>query len=194
MNNIGVATGISTGTAHLKFTNTTTGCTSTDSITLSVLDKPVVTLPQPTICVGSTLDLTAPVAGTWTSLNPTIASVTATGKVTALSQGIARFTFKNTATGCTSNPSAGLVVNSQPYVSVGGSGEICIGNQSTLVPSTGGTWTSLQPAVASVTNAGVVTGLAQGNAHFFFIDGATGCHSDSTIAVQVNPALTAGCW
>ena len=191
VSNIGVATGISAGTAHLKFTNTTTGCTSTDSITLSVLDKPVVTLPQPTICVGSTLDLTAPVAGTWTSLNPTIASVTATGKVTALSQGIARFTFKNTATGCTSNPSAGLVVNSQPYVSVGGSGEICIGNQSTLVPSTGGTWTSLQPAVASVTNAGVVTGLAQGNAHFFFIDGATGCHSDSTIAVQVNPALTA---
>lgn len=191
VSNIGVATAIASGTAHLKFTNTTTGCVSTDSITLSVIDRPIVTLPQPMLCVGSTLNLSSTVAGTWTSLNPTIASISALGQVTGLSQGLARFTFKNSATGCTSNPSSGLVVNSSPYVSLAGSAEICVGNQTTLVPSTGGTWTSLQPAVASVTNAGVVTGLSQGNAYFTFIDGATGCSSDSTLAVQVNPALVA---
>ncbi|MBK7008866.1 MAG: Ig-like domain-containing protein [Saprospiraceae bacterium] len=191
VSNAGSVTGIAPGTAHLKFTNLTTGCTSKDSISIVVLSKPVVTLPQSTLCVGSTMGLTAPVAGTWTSLNPTIATVTATGTVTGMSQGLARFTFKNTATGCTSNPSSGLLVNSSPYVSLAGPSEICVGNQTTLIPSTGGTWTSLQPSVADVDNEGIVTSLSAGEAFFVFTDDATGCNSDSTLSVSVSPALIA---
>jgi hypothetical protein len=191
VSNAGSVTGIAPGTAYLKFTNLTTGCTSKDSITIVVLSKPVVTLPQSTLCVGSTMGLTAPAAGIWTSLNPSIATVTAAGTVTGMSQGLARFTFKNNTTGCTSNPSSGLVVNASPFVSLAGPSEICVGNQTTLIPSTGGTWTSLQPDIADVNNEGIVTSLLAGEAFFVFTDDATGCNSDSTLYISVSPALIA---
>jgi hypothetical protein len=66
------------------------------------------------------------------------------------------------------------VVNASPFVSLAGPSEICVGNQTNLIPSTGGTWTSLQPDIADVNNEGIVTSLLAGEAFFVFTDDATG--------------------
>jgi len=61
---------------------------------------------------------------------------------------------------------------------------VCVNATTQLTPSTGGTWVSLNPSIASVTNDGEVTGISAGNARFVFTLDATGC-SDTTTIVRV---------
>ena len=63
---------------------------------------------------------------------------------------------------------------------------VCIGSTATLSPTTGGTWISSNPAVATVTNAGVITGVSLGTVTFTFTNTSTGC-SNTTTSVTVNP-------
>ena len=69
-------------------------------------------------------------------------------------------------------------------VEITGSDSICIGTTTQLSPTTGGTWASVNPSIASVTNGGLVTGLAAGTARFVFTSSETGC-SDTTNVVSV---------
>ena len=58
-----------------------------------------------------------------------------------------------------------------------------------MSPTSGGTWISNNPGVATVTNAGVVNGVAAGTATFTFTSSTTNC-SATTTAVTVNPSNT----
>jgi hypothetical protein len=136
--------------------------------------------------------VTPSTGGTWESSNPAVATITNGGVITAVAQGTATFRFRLSATGCLSQPSSALTVNGRPTVDIVGSAEICIGNNTTLSPSTGGTWTSSNPAVATVTNGGVVTGVAPGTATFTFTLTATGCPSLPTAPIEVRNAPTIG--
>ena len=61
---------------------------------------------------------------------------------------------------------------------------VSVGGTITLSPTTGGTWISSDNAKATVTNAGLVTGVAAGTATFNFTDTTTGCSSTtSSVAV-----------
>src|SRR5206468_1866900 len=55
----------------------------------------------------------------------------------------------------------------------------------TLSPTTGGTWISSNTSIATVTNAGVITGVSAGSVTFTFTDGTTGC-TNTTTSVTVN--------
>ncbi|MCX6225227.1 MAG: Ig-like domain-containing protein, partial [Bacteroidia bacterium] len=83
-----------------------------------------------------------------------------------------------------------LALRPERAVSITGPASICAANgTTTLIPTSGGTWESSNPSVASVTNAGDVTGLAAGTASFTFTaDG--GAWSATTEAVTVNPSFT----
>jgi gliding motility-associated-like protein len=62
-----------------------------------------------------------------------------------------------------------------------------------LTPSTGGTWTSSDASVASITNGGVVTGVSVGTADMTFTNTTTGCSSagsTGTIIVNESPTIT----
>ncbi|MEO7308790.1 MAG: CHRD domain-containing protein, partial [Chitinophagaceae bacterium] len=59
----------------------------------------------------------------------------------------------------------------------------------TLSPTSGGTWISNNPGIATVTNAGVVNGVSSGSATFTFTNSTTNC-SATTSAVTVNPSNT----
>ena len=80
-----------------------------------------------------------------------------------------------------------------PLASVTGSSTICKDSTTTLSPTSGGSWTSSDTAVATVTNAGVVTGVSAGTVTFTF---STTVHSTTcntnTIAVTVKapPIIT----
>lgn len=187
--NAGVVTGVSAGTATFTFTNTSTGCVSlpTNAVTINAI--PVVSITgSSSICIGSTSALSPTTGGTWTSSDPGVATVTNAGVVTGVSAGSATFTFTNTSTGCVSQPTSAITVNAAPTVSITGSNSICVAETTTLSPTTGGTWASSNPAIATVTNAGVVTGVSAGSATFTFTDAVTGCVSAATAPVTVNAA------
>jgi hypothetical protein len=79
-----------------------------------------------------------------------------------------------------------VTVNAQPIVNITGSTAICVGSSTSLSPSSGGTWLSSNPAMASVTNNGFVIGIAAGTPIFTFTEISTGCTSLPTAAVTVN--------
>ncbi len=136
-----------------------------------------------TVCVGSTTQLTG--AGTpaasnpWVSATPSVATVSNTGLVTGVAAGTSVITYTN-SNGCTNT--ATVTVNARP--TVGGPTSVCIGNNITMTPTTGGTWVSSNNGIATITNAGVVTGVAAGTVTFTFTQTSTGC-SNTTASVTV---------
>ena len=185
--NSGLVTGLTAGTSSFTFTSSVTGCSqTTSSITVTAL--PVVTIVGSTsVCVGQPSVLSPSTGGTWVSNNPAVATVTNTGAVTTLSAGLVTFTF--TATGGCSNTTDPLTVMETPVATIVGSHAICGNGIATLSPSSGGTWVSSNPLVASVTDNGVVTGVSAGTATFTFTLTSTGC-SSTTAAVTVNSVPT----
>ncbi len=179
----GVVTGVSSGIVTFTFTNSTTGCSNTTS-SVVINSLPVVSAPSASLCIGSTMTLSPTVGGTWVSSDATKATVTNAGLVTgvAASAGVT-FTFTNSTTGC-SNTTSSIAINALPVVNAP-SPNLCIGGTMNLTPNSGGTWVSSDATKATVTNAGLVTGIGVGSVTFTFTDGA-GC-SATTSSVSINP-------
>ena len=87
--------------------------------------------------------------------------------------------------GCTSASRTAVVATVNPLPIVSAPASVNVGSTITLSPTTGGTWTSSNNLVATVTNAGVVTGVSAGTATFTFTNTLTGC-SATTSLVTVN--------
>src|SRR5690606_15282996 len=128
------------------------GAVVTFSWTINAL--PAVTASA-AVCVGSTITLSPTTGGTWASSNTAVATVTNAGVVTGIFTDNAIFTGKDTRTN-SSNTTSSWTINALPVVTA--SAAVCVGSTITLSPTSGGTWTSSNTAVATVTNAGVVTG------------------------------------
>jgi len=77
-----------------------------------------------------------------------------------------------------------------PTVSITGSSSICVGLTTQLSPTTGGTWISNNPSVASVSSSGLVTGLTGGTATFTFTNNTAPYCQATTLAVTVNALPT----
>ncbi|MBK8701457.1 MAG: Ig-like domain-containing protein [Saprospiraceae bacterium] len=183
----GLVTGISAGTATFVFTNSASGCSSNPTSAVTINPKPSISFTGPSaICVGSTTTMSPSSGGTWTSSNPVAAIIDNSGLVSGLSAGTSFFTFTSSITGCQSDASSSITVNARPIVSIMGSASICVGATTSLSPSTGGTWTSNSPAIASVTNDGIATGVASGSTTFTFTQSSTGCTSNATNSVIIN--------
>ncbi len=96
-----------------------------------------------------------------------------------------KFYFVSNITGCQSNLSATITVNSKPYVNVIGPIVICAGTTTQLLPTQGGIWTSLDASIAIVDNDGAVIGIDAGVTSFEFTDTSTQC-SSILFDVEVN--------
>ena len=99
VNASGMVTGITSGTAVIIFTQTSTGCTRSASVTINAL--PAAITGSATVCNLSTTTLsTTSTGGTWSSSAPTVASIeSSTGVVHGISVGSATITYTN-ASGC----------------------------------------------------------------------------------------------
>ena len=73
-----------------------------------------------------------------------------------------------------------------PVAAISGPTSVCPQTITTLYPPSGGTWQSLSPAIASVDNSGIVTGLMPGTSTFIFTSSTTGCRSLPTSIITVN--------
>jgi hypothetical protein len=185
--NTGTVTGITSGSGvTFTFTNSSTGCSATTTTPLMVHVPPTVDLISSSICVGDITAVTPASGGTWTSSDPSVATVTNAGVVTGLTAGNGvTFTFTNTTTGCSSTTTTPLTVHALPTVSLASSA-ICVGDTTTVAPASGGTWESSNAAIATVTNAGVVISMAAGSGVIFtFTHFATGCSASTTTPLTV---------
>ncbi|SCY35094.1 PKD-like domain-containing protein [Flavobacterium caeni] len=145
-----------------------------------------------TVCPAATTPLSnATAGGVWTSGSPSIATVNSiSGMVLGVSPGNAIITYTVTGNGCTNATTATVTVTAP--TSVSGPSSVCIGSTIQMLPSSGGTWVSNNPAAASIDmNTGVVTGLVLGTSTFTFTDATTSC-SSTTAAVSVHelPSVT----
>ena len=69
---------------------------------------------------------------------------------------------------------------------------ICVGGNTSLTPNSGGTWSSSNPSVITVTNAGIATGMAPGSSTLRFTSSSTGCSSSiilSVVAPSTSPIV-----
>jgi uncharacterized protein YjdB len=151
------------------------------------------------LCIGPTTTAfksTGTLGGTWSSSTPLVASVDASGFVTALNAGNATISY--TVTGCNGTAVATIAIVVNPNVTSGtisGITSFCIGSGQTLNSNgtLGGTWSSNAPGIATVDQGGKVTAVSEGNATISYT--VTGCNGPAvaTIAIVVSrPVIAPG--
>ena len=185
----GQVTGISTGSATLTYT-VASGCYRT--LTISVNPLPVAIGGTAVVCKNATTTLNdITIGGTWSSSDPSIAAIAATGVVTGVNAGMVNITYKLTATGCQATRQ--LTVNALPSP-ISGIDQVCVGStQGYLSSPTGGTWTSGATAKATINGtSGIATGVAQGVAMLTYVAPTTGCSVMRQISVNPVPAAITG--
>ncbi|MCL2843439.1 MAG: Ig-like domain-containing protein [Oscillospiraceae bacterium] len=192
---IGQITAVAPGTAAITVRTVDGNRTATVTVTVTEPTTPPPPIPVTSVTIageaarnliiGQTLGLTPIVAPanatnqnvTWTSANPAIATVSATGQVTAVAPGATTVTVRTVDGNRTAT--ATIIVTELALIPVMGvtiAGEAThnlavaqtLGLTATVAPASATnpsvTWTSDNPAVATVTEAGQVTAVAPGTA------------------------------
>jgi hypothetical protein len=180
---------ITTTSTIYMYTSTIGGCIDEESFTVTIHSQPTVSAPA-NICVGSTAQLSPSNGGTWTSNNSSRATINNFGIITGIAAGNVTFSYADNSTGCIGTTTVVTIVDQ--FVSMTSS-TVCVNGTVQLTPNSGGTWVSNNPSIASVTNAGLVTGLAQGTATFTFTNSTTGCSKTTqnlNVGVGTNPVLS----
>ncbi len=188
----GTVSGVMPGSVTITYT--IPGCPSPVTYNVTVNPNPVPITGTTSLCDGiasNVYDLTY--GGTWTTGDPSIALATptpggavGTGTVTGVSLGTTNISY-TLPTGCfviwavTVNPAA-------PPIS--GTDTICANGSAWLTDIVGGgTWTSSNPAVATITNTtGYLTGLATGITYIVYTLPSTGC--SRSLLITAKPPVT----
>lgn len=179
----GMVAGIAVGTARITYT-LPTGCLISKVVTVNPLPNNI--SGNTAVCYGSTTNLlnTTPL-GTWSSSDVSVATVNAVGQVAPVmaTGGNVTITYMVTASGCYKTHD--MIVNPLPD-GITGNTTICQ-STTTMLSSTsaGGTWTSANNSIMSITPAsGVGTGVTAGGTTITYTL-PTGCRT--TTGVVVNP-------
>ncbi|WP_161499389.1 beta strand repeat-containing protein [Flavipsychrobacter stenotrophus] len=200
VNASGMVTGVTSGSGTIIFTQTSTGCSRSTTVTVNALPGAISGVTS--MCNNTTTTLTSsPSGGTWTSGSPAIASIEAgTGIVHALSVGTANITLTN-GSGCqaystmTVNPSfvPTVTINANPGTTV------CAGSTVTYTPTitNGGTaptysWTvNGSPMSAASSYSYVpVTGDVVGVSIVSNLSCAVPATASGSVTMTVDPIVT----
>jgi trimeric autotransporter adhesin len=185
--NTGVVTGLNVGTSVITYT-LPTGCSTTKTINSNAAPAPIG--GNPIICQGATSALSdATPSGTWSSSNTAIAGIGSTGIFTGASAGTAIISYTR-SNGCIAL--LGVVVNPLPAAIIGTS-ILCTTSLVNLIDATtGGTWTSGNTAVATITlSTGDVSGVTAGTTGITYTL-STGCTATTTLTVVLPPSAISG--
>ncbi len=177
-------TPIETGTFSYTLSATSCGTCGFDGVTVSG----TITSHIASICLNNSKQLT--VVGTpnlinpWVSSSPTIATVSPTGLVTGISTGTATIIY----TDDNSNTITYTVYINNPISinPITGVKTICVGAYSILSDLTlGGTWSSSNTAIATVSSNGTVSGISPGSCVISYTASPNGCATTVTTPFTV---------
>ncbi|MCD6011500.1 MAG: C-terminal target protein [Flavipsychrobacter sp.] len=180
----GVVSGISAGVVNITYTR---GLYTVTSITVNPSPAAISSLTS--MCVGSNIPATNPTAGgTWSTTNPSVASISSFGVITGLAAGSADVQY-TLAGGCAAIQP--VTVNATP-AAITGMTAVCAGNTTSLFnPVSGGTWTSSSPGVATVGSAsGTVSAVSAGTAAIYY--SINSCITSTYVTVNPLPAPISG--
>ena len=182
----GVVIGVSPGTTIITYTNSCNHVQAVDT-TIAIPDS---IRGTDSTCVGNTTTFADDIlGGTWSSSNPSIASVLlGSGIITGVSGGTAGITY-TIPPGCFRvnyvkiNPTPGPI---------GGTKQVCPGFTTVLTNALHGSWNSIESYVASVgANNGLVTGITADTTTIVFTDSA-GCSINTVVTVNPAPGVITG--
>lgn len=173
------------------------GCDSAATLNLNVISPASLTIKNSsgnatstvTVCtLPNTINLYSGGNGVWSSSNSAVASVSASGVVTATSNGIAIITY--TIVNAGSCPSIGNVTITVASVAqpnaISGSNNLCVGSSTVYsTTSTGGLWGTLGRAI--INSVGVATGTSAGATSIrYTITNTQGCSNYRDYSINVN--------
>ncbi|MBL1280034.1 MAG: T9SS type A sorting domain-containing protein [Fluviicola sp.] len=174
-------------------TETATGCSSTDQVTVTVNSLPTVTasVQDPTICAGDATTLNATLSATGTYSWDNGLGAGQSQSITPATTTTYIVTGTETATGCSSTDQVTVTVNSLPTVTASAQNPaVCFGDATTLNATLSATGTyswdnglgagQSQSITPSVTTTYTVTGT----------ETATGCSNTDQVTVTVNALPT----
>lgn len=181
-------------TTIYQVTGTTTGCSSTKSVTVTVRPKPTAAInpSNVTICYGDSTQLTGSGAGTYLWLPATgLSSATvASPKASPLTTTAYKLAVTN-AQGCSDTAQATVTVRNPLTVTVTSSSTICAGD-STQLQATGGSIYQWSPA-AGLSNAAVANPKASPattTTYRVIISNSFGCRDAAFTTVNIKPKPT----
>jgi hypothetical protein len=193
----GQITGLTAGTTTVSYIYTNSnGCSNTVTYPVTIIAAPVATITAggpTTFCQGGSVVLTASsgTAYAWSN-GATTASITvsASGSYSVSVTG---------ANGCsaTSQATTVNVLTPSSVSAINGANSVCVNSATSFTNATsGGTWSTSNPLIATVSTAGNVTGVSAGSATITYaINSTNGCQNAATKVVTVNAvpatALTA---
>ncbi len=150
----------------------------------TVVAPPVIT-GSTSACAGSVISLSAtPSGGTWSSSNMLIATVNPSGDVTGISGGAVNITYSVS----TCYVYQAVTIIALPVIT--GSSTVCAGSTITLSATPlGGSWTSGNPGLATVSPTGDVNALSPGVVNIYY---TAGCYNFQSVTVNPTPAALTG--
>ena len=210
VNGISVQNSISSSYTSLAFNNgdvvacvvsngVLTATSNTIIYTVRAVPTVAAIIGSTTNCIiGSSTNLSCSISGgIWSSYNPTIASVSSTGRVTAVANGSAAIAYTVTnSVGCSATSTITYNVAQVGSLStITGASSVCVGSTITLSNATSipiggsGVWSTPSTSTASVgSSTGVVRGNSSGVASIrYTLSNALGCSTITTTSIIVNP-------
>ena len=166
-------TGVSGSVTPVTVTATIHGCsvinpTATTTVTVNaVLGSATITAPSSQVCTGATISLSgSPAGGSWASRNTSVATVTGAGVVGgSATPGTVSIVYSVSGSGGCGIAKDSVAINVLPLPtagtvtgSMGGAYDslcasslpVLFGNSGTIIPATGGSWSSFNTSVATV--------------------------------------------
>ena len=186
----GTVTGVTAGTAVIKYTYTPGACSDSAKFTITV-NAPVNTpiTGDTIICTGkSTVLSNSSAGGSWSSSNTAVAS-TVGSTVNGVKGGSAVISYMYTSNGCPDTVTYKFKVVDYPKVSaIGGDSVLCLGHNATFTDATiNGTWRVVDTAVAKITSAGTVIPAQLGSTSVFYsLSVPPGCADSARFDFRVN--------
>ncbi len=183
----GVVTGVSAGNPVITYT-VTGACTATTVLTVN--PTPSANTGGNNVCVGSSITLANSAGGgSWSASNANATVGTGTGLVTGVTAGTVNITYA-LPTGCIAVTP--MTVNSTP-AAITGLPTVCTGQTTSLSSATaGGTWTSSNTAIATVSGTGVVTGVTTGTINITYTTNPGSCFVIWAMTVNQTPPAIVG--
>ena len=190
----GVVNAVGAGNVTITYTAPvgTSCCSNVSSAYIYVSNAPILAAIQGpgVVCSGQMITLMDPSGGgSWSTSDNTIATVNSSGNVIGVAAGTATITYTSTNACGNTSKNATVVVGGLPLAVNVGTSNICVGSTATFTNATvGGTWSSSDNSIATVDNAGVVTGVASGSATIrYTVSAGTVCGTNvATTNIYVN--------